>query len=156
MEMELDPIPYNNPPVEGNEGVLEKAWFRWLEDLVGEVVKSTRVVGSYESATTVAASISPTDLGVSVGGVYDVGWHLRITRAGTTSSIQVYANYVIDGFSVSQHGPAETGNTTTTVQGGIIRVLSDQNSPITFSTVYASTGGTAMQYEISVQCTKVS
>lgn len=156
-ERELDPIPYPEPPIEGVDGLLSKAWFRWLEDLVGTLATAARVIGDYATGTTPeGAAIAATALGASIGGIYDVGWHLRITRAATTSSsVTVTAHYVQDGITLAQSGGAVTGNATTTVQGGILRVSSDVNSPITFSTAYVSVGGTSMQYKVEVQCVRV-
>jgi hypothetical protein len=47
-------------------------------------------------------------------------------------------------------GAAMTGNTTTTVQNATQVLQIDGSTPVTYATTYASSGATAMVYELTV------
>src|SRR5204863_5568747 len=111
------------------------------------------------SLTGQSASISTTaiPMGTIAAGLYRVQWEARITTPGTvSSSLTITISYTDDGVSCSQSGAAITGNTTSTVQSGVILVESDQTVPISYATTYASAGATAMVYKLNVTCELVN
>jgi len=100
-----------------------------------------------------AASIATTSLplGDLTAGYYRVNYVARITRAATvSSSLTVTIGWTTGAQAVSIPGAAMTGNTTATVQTGVIFMKNDANAPITYSTAYVSNGATAMQYALDL------
>ena len=133
-------------------GTITDAWIEYFNRVVTQLSSTPFRVNSV-AAVTQAASIAATDFsgGGLSSGYYRLTYYARITRAATTSSsLTVTFDWVESGVSLALSGSAMTGNTVTTVQSGTTLILADSNSPIRYSTTYASVGGTTMQYRLSV------
>ena len=89
--------------------------------------------------------------------LYQVSIYARITQAASvSSSLTVTVDWLDSGVACAFSWPAVTGNTVSTVlvQPQII-VDVDGSSPVRYSTVYASAGGTVMQYKLAVVLSRV-
>ena len=140
------------------EGLLTLPWVNFMTDREDAITAAPRRL-SVVTLTGQGASIGATDIPTqSLGaGLYRITYYARITRPATTSSsLTVTFGWTESGVSLSQSGAAMTGNTTTTQQNGSLLVLSDDASPITYATTYASVGGTSMQYRLSIVLEKVN
>ena len=106
-----------------------------------------------------SASIGATDMsnGSLSAGLYLIQYYARITQAATTSSsLEVVFDWTDGGVTPVYTGAAMTGNTTSTFQSGSLMVEVDALSPIRYSTIYASVGGTVMEYKLVVVLSEVS
>jgi len=133
-------------------GLVGDVWVEWFTQLTDDVDSTSARIGGV-SLTSQAASIGATDLsgGTISGGLYRLTYYARITQAASTSSsLTVSFGWTDGSVSPTYSGAAITGNTTTTIQSGSIMVKVDANSPITYSTTYASVGATPMQYKLEV------
>jgi hypothetical protein len=110
------------------------------------LLASTAVTGQTASIGTTALS-----LGSLAAGYYRVSWFARVTTAATVSSSLIVTISGTDaGVAYPQSGAAMTGNTTSTALSGVVIVKADQATAISYATTYASVGGTAMIYKLSV------
>lgn len=108
---------------------------------------STAITGQTASIGATAIPVLP----AITTGYYRVSYSARITTAASTSSsLTVTVGWTENSIALSQAGSAMTGNATTTQQNGTLVVLADNASPITYLTTYASSGGTAMQYRLTM------
>lgn len=134
-------------------GLIASAWDNWLSELA-ERLNDTPNVLVTKTLTAQGASISATAFALPdlSPGLYRISYHARISRAGSvSSSLTVTMGYTNGAVSCTQAGAAMTGNTTATVQGGVVIVDIDQNTSITYATTYADGGGgTSMQYRLSM------
>jgi hypothetical protein len=72
------------------------------------------------------------------------------TVAGVSSSLTVGFSYVVDGVTQSDAGAAITGNLTTTHQFGTLVIRVDVDTPISYSTTYASDAAGIMAYDLDI------
>lgn len=123
-------------------------WLRGLAARMNDTPNATRRVSLTDQEAAVAlSSLVP----APSAGVYRVSWYLRITRAATvSSSVAVTIRSTDGGVVCSQGGAAVVGNTTATVQSGVVLVRADASAPISFETAYGSVGATAMQYRLDL------
>jgi hypothetical protein len=106
-----------------------------------------------------AAAISPTPIGAGrlSAGLYVLAYYARISQpASVSSALTVALGWTDGGQSCSQAGASMTGNTRATVQSGIVLLRADAPGTLTYSTVYASVGGTPMQYNLDVALFRVA
>lgn len=113
---------------------------------------------------TQAAAVGATTLyavPATQGGLYDIAFALKVTRAATTSSTlgALTISYTDANDSVvqsvvslggTQAGAAATtnaGNSTTSVLQGRLTVNAKAGTNITYAIAYVSSGATTMQYE---------
>lgn len=131
---------------------LARAWVQWFLGLKATLDKTTKVIGALRLLTQGASIAStPVTLPALSAGLYRVTIYARITRPATTSSSLTTAIGWTEGAVVlSSTGAALVGNTTGTFEARSITIRIDQASPITYSTTYASVGGTSMQYALDV------
>ncbi len=130
------------------EGALTPPWSKWFA-FQPAPPSVTRVI----SLAGQEASIAATDFsGVALqGGLYRASYHARITRAATTSStLTVTLSWTDSGIAKSVAGAAITGNTTATVQSGVLLIRVDKGSAIRYATTYGSVGAVTMQYGLDV------
>lgn len=134
-------------------GLLEDVWIDFFQRLLDQLnsapwVRTKVVLGGQ------GGSISATDIsggGLSAGN-FRITYYAIITRAATTSSsLTVSFDWTDEGVSPTASGTAITGNTTTTFQSGTIMIYADSNTPIRYSTTYASVGATSMLYKLHVK-----
>ena len=135
-----------------NEGLVTDAWVKWLQDNSNTLASAATINATVE-LTTQGASIGTTSITSNVlpTGIYRVTFYARVTRAATTSSsLEVTFSWVDGGVTVPVTSTAMTGNTTSTVSSASLLFNIDNNTQVTFSTTYASVGGTSMQYKLSI------
>jgi hypothetical protein len=132
--------------------MLPRVWIDWFTALTLRVDESALGFAPVELENQ-NASIGSTSLPLDTlsAGVYRISYYARITTAATTSSsLTVSFGATDSGVGVTFTGSAITGNTVSTVQSGTFIVRSDQAAPITYATVYASVGATAMVYRLDI------
>jgi hypothetical protein len=124
----------------------------WLTALITDVDASPARIKSVK-LTGQAAAIGTTSIptGALAAGLYRVSYYARITRAATTSSsLTVSIGFTETAVNLTLSGAAMTANTTATVQSNVFLIRIDSSTPISYSTAYASVGGTSMQYRLDV------
>lgn len=148
---------WKGPGPDPKAGYCTDTWAYYLSTLTSVVSQSPNRVGLV-ALTAQNGSIAATDFsGGITTGLYRVSYYVRITTPGSvSSSLTVTVGWADHGTSLTLSGTAMTGNTTATLQQYIGMIYADAGSPITYATTYASTGGTAMQYELYLALETVS
>jgi hypothetical protein len=125
--------------------------------LTGDVDASpARIVTKTVTAQVASIAATPFAVGALSPGLYRVEWRARITQAASvSSSLAVTFSWVDGAVSCSKTFPALTGNTTATADGDSVLIRIDQASPVSYSTTYASVGGTVMKYAADFVLTQV-
>jgi hypothetical protein len=104
-----------------------------------------------DSRDTQAASIASTPVYTSAPvGTYRFCYDLRVTQAATTSSSILITQIWNNGTAKTSAFAATTTNTVGDEQGSCSILYSAAGQNISYSTTYASTGGTPMQYSVRV------
>lgn len=145
------PFPADDPLVDRKTLTATQVFIDWVTALTTDVDASAARLTSV-TAETQSASIATTPfaLGALASGLYRVTYFARITQAATTSSsLTPTVSFTHGGVSCSFSGTAMTGNTTSTVGTGSFLLSIDASSPVSYSTTYASVGGTVMKYLIT-------
>jgi hypothetical protein len=129
-----------------------RVFLDWTTALAGDVDASAARISTVEvedQSASIGATAIP--VGALAAGYYRVTTFARIVRAATTSSSLIVAVQFTDAAVTCTHtGAAVTGNTTGTVQSLSWLVRIDQGTPVTYTTTYASVGGTSMQYDLAI------
>lgn len=150
----LDPPPYISPIAEGREEVMGSNWMRWFQASVFNTLRSTPAVfATRVNLTGQNASIGTTNISLPalVAGQYILSYYARITTPDpASSSLTVTLGWTESAVPLTYSGAAITGNTVTTLQSGVLMILADGNTPLNFSTTYASGTAGFMKYRISV------
>jgi len=136
---------------------LTPAWERWFTQFVADQDdKPSREKTVSLDAKSASIATTSIPLGALSAGLYRVTVYARITTAATTSSsLQVTVSWTDSGVSCSKSNVAMTGNTTATSDSFSVLVDIDQGTAVSYSTTYASVGGTAMQYKLRVVAERV-
>jgi hypothetical protein len=153
-----NPIPVpNHDRVVDERGYMTRAWVDWMTAQAQGVASSASLVSGSTNLASQEASIGTTALPIQVInlGLYRVNTYVRVTRPGTTSSIQVSVHWTESSQALSASATALNGNTVTTVQGAVFTILVDAATTISYSTTYSSTGATPMQYRLFVAVERV-
>lgn len=156
----LAPLPMNAPltqvgPDGKDTGYCTPDWYQSLFPMQQRVGLSPQVITNpIPTLSAQDASIPPTTLAVGsvASGSYRVSWFARIAQAATVSSaLTVTFTWTApDGSILSGSGAALTTNTNTSSQSGSIVVSVKGDTPITYSTTYASIGATPMLYALTI------
>ena len=128
-------------------------WLRWLSDLVVTVDRAPTRAASTVRKTAQMASIGVTPLPLATipPGLYRVSYRCRVTTpAGVSSSLSVTITWTEGAVVQTETSAALTGNATTTHGVGTVVLRSDANTPISYSTTYASNPGAAMVYDLDL------
>lgn len=132
---------------------LSREYAIWLQQSLIPRTEAPAQILTTVTLTAQAASIAltPVPLSTITAGLYRVSWYTRVTQAATTdSSLAITITWTESAATCTNTGAAVTGNLTTSTQSGSVVLRSDGNAPIDYSTTYASTGATVMQYRIDV------
>jgi hypothetical protein len=132
---------------------ITRPWARWLTQELGARLEKAPLREAHVALSGQAASIGTTafPLAAVAPGIYRVSYTLRVTLPGGTSgSVSVSVLWTSGGLAQQVSGSPATGNTTTTVQSGVVLVRSDNVTPISYATTYASAGSPAMEYSIDL------
>lgn len=150
----IDPPPLISPIAEGKNELAESSWQRWFDTSVyGVLVTTPTVFNQRVGVTAQDAAIGVTNIPLPAlsSGDYIVSYYARITTAdAVSSSLTVKLGWTESAIPLTFSGIAMTGNTTTTVQSGIVMPIVDANTPITYQTLYASNTPGAMKYRLTV------
>jgi hypothetical protein len=148
----IEPPPFKNPlTTSPTNPTMAGPWMDWIQIALLPRVENAAPSLVTAELTAQAASIGTTVLIPTASGVYRVNWYARITQAATTSSSLLLTMAGTDGtVPVAQSTAAITGNTAATAASGMFLVQCDASSPLTYATTYASVGGTAMQYLLTI------
>jgi hypothetical protein len=143
-------------------GFITLTWQRWLGQQQQTISAGSTRISAVPLAAQ-SASIGATDFsgGSISGGLYMIPVYARITTAATTgamtSSLIVAIGWTHGGVVQSFSWPALTGNSVTTVlTGPPITIRVDANSPITYTTTYASDAAGQMQYSLDLVLSRVA
>lgn len=152
--MSLPAIPRQSPLTDENGLISGDAWdLRFLVPLVAAVNASPQV-RKHVALTAQAASVSATALVPATAmtdAVYRVPYAMRVTTAATSSSsLTLTLAWTSGGVSQSYSFAALTGNTAATQQFGTAIVKADGGTAVTYAVTYASSGATAMAYELDI------
>jgi len=136
-----------------DEGKATQPWIDYWTQQGGVLASaSSRVKGA--NLQTQAGSIPATDLALGAlnSGLYFACYYLRVTQAASvSSSIDLTLNWTDRGQALTITIPALTGNTVTTFTDGVHLLRIDGGTAlVTYSTTYASVGGTPMQYSLDL------
>lgn len=137
---------------------MTRPWIDYYTDQSRQVSVSSQRVGVVDESGQ-SASIASTSLPVLsvTEGLYRAAVFIHVTQAATSSSsISATIAYTSDAVALSASTGALTGNTTTTHSGTVFAFHSDGSTPLTYSTTYASSGATAMEYRIIITIEKVT
>ena len=148
-----DWVKYPKPTqTDPNEGLMSDPWIKWNQ-FNTDTVQSTPKIGIIASATNQSASVGTTPFqpGSFSSGLYRATYYFRVTRAaGTSSALSVSFLWTDGAVSCSVASVSVTGNTTSTTDSKTFMMLVDANTPISWSTTYASVGAPTMTYSISL------
>lgn len=96
-----------------------------------------------------SASIGVTDLITLATGIYRVSYTARVTQAsGATSTLQVQVISTQGGVTCTQTSAALVTNTTGSILSGAFLVTADPQTPLSFATIYGTTGVPVMKHDI--------
>jgi hypothetical protein len=154
MALPPDPPPYIAPIAEGRPEVMGSAWMRWFQATVfNSLASASRTLPAIIALTGQGAAIGTTNIPLPAitAGQYILSYYARITTAaGVSSSLTVTLGWTESSIPLTFSGVPMTGNTTTTVQSGSIMVVADGNTPLNYSTAYASNAAGVMKYRLTV------
>ena len=158
MAITTAPFPMRTSVTEASTRLLSLPWVSWLTALVQKVDQDATLVSSVSlTAKTAAISATTFTRAIDASGVYRIGYFARITTAASTSSsLTVTMGGTNGGVVCAISGAALTGNTTSTVQSGTISLQVDASTNLTYTTTYASAGGTAMVYSLWMTVERVT
>lgn len=149
--------PIYDQVVDSSRGfVLTDIWRRWF-GRIPSVLTSIPNVLSAVSVSTQAASIGATNFrNIDPGsGLYRLTYHVRISRAATTSSsLQVHFSWTEGGVAQTFNGVTITANVTTASQTESLMIRNDDGTAANYSTTYASSPAGEMQYSLDVTLEK--
>lgn len=156
-------MPINLPTPPGSQDVLDaqtgrkmdSVWYRWIISLVTRLQLAPFVQKSVElTAQNASIGTTPIPRPTTTSGYYRANWYVRVTTPATTgaatSSILVTISWTEGGIALSKASTAQTGNTTSTYDQGVLVFKADQNTPINYATTYASNTANQMKYEVSI------
>jgi hypothetical protein len=134
------------------EGFITEPWVKFFSSQAQSISQNPARVKAV-TLTGQTASIAATDMraGSTAAGLYRLTFYYAIqTAASVSSSISVTFAWTDNTIPRSLVSTPKTGNTTAVVDSASILIYSDGVAQITYATTYASVGGTAMVYSISV------
>ncbi len=139
---------------------LAKRWAGWLQEQNG-LIPRVQAAPQWLKTVTLSgqhAAIGATAIPMAVlaAGRYQVSWYVRVTTpASVTSSVAVTIGWTEGAVALTLSGAAVTGNLTTSVQSGVVFLLVDRATSITYSTGYASNAA-GMNYELTIDVVQMS
>jgi hypothetical protein len=150
--LEIEPMPSKNDLIYGKDSLaMSGPWQRWFQVALLPRVQNAAPGLVTVQLTAQGASIGTTSLIALATGVYRINYYVRVTRAATTSSsISVSITGTDGGGVCTQTSAALTGNLVTSTQSGFFLATCDASTPLSYSTTYASVGGTSMQYLLTL------
>lgn len=132
--------------------IMTPQWFKYLGlhstaiDATAQRVSRDHLAGQHASIL-----LTPLDTGLLPAGRYRVSCWFKVTTVGTiSSSLQLSLFWTRGGTTLTFAGAAEAGNLLSTYQGFSREVYIDDDTPISFSTTYASAGAQEMRYELDI------
>ncbi len=150
----LEPPPLISPIAEGKRELMQSDWQKYF------LAQSTVLTATSTFFTTkVALTNQNTSIGTTnvplpalTAGDYVFFYYARVTVAdGVSSSLTITLRWTEGAVSLSLAGPAMTGNSTTTVQSGVVPVFIDGATPLAYSTTYASNTPGVMRYTLRIR-----
>lgn len=150
----MNPVPPpGGPLVQPTTGAASRYWVQWWTDLRQMATDSPRVVVSPVSLTGQGSSITTTNLspGQVAAGLYRLSYYARVTGAASIGSrLDTTLGWTDHGQALTVFGPGLATNDVTLQEGVTLMVYLDALTPVTYSTIYASTGAVSMVYELYV------
>lgn len=154
------PIPWDSPVIQldGQRKPLpsyglSKEFGNWLVTSIVQPIATAPQLFPSVALTAQNASIgsTPVPLPALASGAYRISYYARITTVDpVSSSLTVSFGWTESSQALTLSGAAMTGNLVTSVQSGILLILSDASSPITYATTYASNTPSTMKYRLFV------
>lgn len=133
------------------KGFVSKIWDDWFQALASGVDRSGQQVGRV-SLDTQSASIGATSVQTGLAaGLYRVSYYQQVTRAATvTSSLTTQFTWTYNSTTQTTANAAMTGNALTTHQEATFPIRVDASSAVQYTTTYASSGATGMQFSLDI------
>lgn len=160
------PVPYQDPiarlrdwkkypqptRTDPNENRISEAWFNYFNELGVQSLNTPQFQTAPVSYTGQTASLGTKSIAGSLrGGLYRVTMMAQvIIAAATSSSLTLSISWTDNGVTQAESSAAITGNTTATHGHFQYAMYIDTNTPITFSTTYASNAANQMTYDLYV------
>lgn len=128
--------------------VLGDKYIRWLSGLRGEVdARPKRLTQVNLEGQNASLGATPLPIGSVTRGIWRVSSTVRVTTpGGVSSSIQVSLLWTERGVVQIESGAALAGNLTTTREGKTFVIRSDEGTPISYASTYASNAAGIMRY----------
>lgn len=156
--MRIFPPPPLRDAIADQTGEVRPAWQTWLlsiKSFFGMVPQILRRVSLTAHGAAIGTTAFP--VGTLAPGLYRITTYARITRAGTvSSSLTLTFAWTDGGVACTLSLPANTGNTTATVQTAVLMVKVDAASPLSYSAAYVSVGATTMQFLLELLLEQVA
>lgn len=150
------PLP-SHDKVTNPQGLIAQTWLEYLtarDQTIDNSPARVRTVTLVDQGASLGTTPIPGPL--LAAGLYRVSYHVRVSRAATTSSSVTPAfTFTSSGVACTHTGSAVTGNTTASVGTGTFLVKIDSATPVSYLATYASVGGTSMLFELSVTLERV-
>jgi hypothetical protein len=126
---------------------------RWLSGLSAQVDLRAARQGDVVRLQNQNASIAVTALpiGTVVQGIWRISVTVRVTTAaGVASTIQGHLHWSEGGVTQQDNTTNLAGNLTTTREGKVFIIRTDDAQPISYSTTYTSNPANAMRYSLDI------
>ena len=120
--------------------LITEPWATYLSQFTtsfGSIAQRVASATLLNQSASIALTTLPTQ---GSTGVYRFWYEADIISPGATSSLIVTVTFTQRGITKSFSGAAMTGNLTTTIQSNTWILPVDANTPVQYSTTYASTG----------------
>lgn len=132
--------------------VLGFEWQRYfgaVKQAVDEKPSRRTAVSLTDQHTSLGTTALP--IGLIKPGVWRISVTVRVTTAdGVSSAIQVSLGWTEGGVAQSESTTNLVGDSTTTREGKTFIIRADADTPITYSSVYASNTADAMRYSVDL------
>jgi hypothetical protein len=147
----LAPPPLRSRLVD-RDGLMTRDFNNWLRGLTSAInVAATLSVHPLVLTQQHASIANSVAFPAAPAGTYRLSYVVRVATAATvSSSIEVRLRWLAGGVQQTYTQAPLTTNTTTSLQSGSVLATVDDGSNISYETTYASSGATAMQYDLTI------
>lgn len=149
------PLPLSTPLTSDEHGkpmgIITKNWSDVLNDQFTRTAAAPQVVDAVSLIGQGAAIVATNLVQNASAGTYRISWYLRITRSATVSSaVQITIGWTDGGVGLAKIGTNVAGNTTSSLDQGMLIATVQGLSALTYAVSYSTSGATAAQYAVYV------
>jgi hypothetical protein len=159
--LEFSPAPIRDPiaaPDEQGRLMLPRVWIDYFAAVGIRIDQQTHTL-TVQQFFNLSGNIPPTPLPLEAlsAGLYRLTYYTRITvPASVSSSLQIGFGWTDGAVSCEILADPLTTNTIGTVQSNTLMVQNDQAAPLTYSVIYTTSGGTPMQFTLTIVVEQIS